>query len=244
MSANVSSTPRALQPREARAATREVLEPGSRLGLSRKLILDTALKLLDRDGLDALTMRRLAEELEVGTMTLYGYFRRKDELLDALVDAVAGRIAVEPGQGFWKARLRELMIGVRKSHAEHPAIVELRLRRPLVSAGALRVTEQAMTILCDAGFSRREAARAYRTLLLYTFGFSAFGPSDHGQRDSQQTVEALAALPRDRFPVLSESVVEAAEAMADQSVFELGLDCLIDGLEQRLTAGARGHGAP
>src|SRR4051812_50158042 len=74
-------------------STEQVAGPGSRLGLSRERIVEGAIELLDRDGLDVFSMRRLAEELGVGTMTIYGYFRGKDELLDAVVGAGGGRVA-------------------------------------------------------------------------------------------------------------------------------------------------------
>lgn len=188
--------------------------------------------MLDRDGLDALTMRGLADELGVGTMTLYGYFRGKEEILDAVIDRAAHDIAVAPVEGSWKEGLRALMLDIRRGHVEHPAAVELRFRRPLVSPGALEVTEVAMRLLRGAGFSRRDAARAYRALFTFTFGFSAFGPQDGGRGDREQTLRALRALPAERYPELVGAAKEASEAMADQSVFELGLDCLLEGLER------------
>jgi AcrR family transcriptional regulator len=208
--------------------------PASRLGLSRERILDGALALLDREGLDAFTMRRVAAELGVGTMTIYGYFRGKDELLDAVIDAGAKHVSIPETRGPWRARLRQLILGIRQSLIEHPAVVELRLRRPLVSPGALQLTEIGMRILRDAGFSKREAARAFRTLFLYTFGFSALAPGKRLEAEREQGFRALSALPADRYPVLAESAREAADSMADRTLFEFGLDCLIDGLEQSL----------
>ena len=208
--------------------------PTSRLGLTRERIIDVALSLLDSDGLVGLTMRRLAEELGVGTMTLYGYFRTKDALLDALVDSTARYEPPSRPGGSWKPELRDLMVRLHKGHRRHPGIVELRLKRPLISAGALAVTERAMQILLDAGFTKQEASRAYRTLFIYTFGFSAFGPGDRGDIERESTLRAIKELPRDRYPALTESIREASSAMADQEVFGLGLDCILDGLELRL----------
>src|SRR5687768_6114837 len=98
-------------------ANRARLERGT---LTREQILEAAGALLDREGLDGLTMRSLGQELGVGTMTLYGHFRSKDELLDALVDAATEN---EPGtaSGPWRERLRELILSVRRSLVEHPA---------------------------------------------------------------------------------------------------------------------------
>ena len=98
--------------------------------LSREGIARTALELVDAHGVEALSMRRLATELGVGTMTLYGYFRSKDELVAAVVDAATAEAPVRVADGPWRDQLRELMLGVRRTLAEHPSGVELRLRGP------------------------------------------------------------------------------------------------------------------
>ena len=223
----------------ASPASKQTAQPReTRSGTSRAQIVEAALGLLDREGLDGLTMRSLGQELGIGTMTVYGYFRSKDELLDSVVDAGAEQIATEPPTGPWKAQLRALLLSMRQSLAEHPGVVELRFKRPIVSPGALELTEAAMLILRDAGFDSRTAARVYRVLFIYTFGFSAFGPGDEAA-DSEQTKTAIEALPPDRFPALSAAADEAAAAMADQTLFEFGLDLLLDSVERlRVYAGA------
>ena len=210
----------------------DVTDRPSRLGLSRARILDEALSLLDREGEAAFTMRRLATEMGVGTMTLYGYFRSKDDLLDALVDAGAQQLLEIPlGRESWKQSLRELFVTLHRSHLDHPGIVELRFRRPLLSPGALLFTERCMAVLTGAGFSNRDAARGYRLLFVYTFGFGAFGPGRRSRADRDQTQAALSGLPSRLYPALREAAGEAADAMSDQTVFEFGLDLLLDGLE-------------
>ena len=220
-------------PKEA-SVQRTSPAPGSRLGLSRERIVQAALELLDRDGLDAFNMRRLAGRLGVGTMTVYGYFSNKDELLDAVVDVggekIAGRVSQLQGGDTWRSRLRALMLGMRESLIAHPGIVELRYKRPLLSPGALMLTEVGMRALRDAGFDDREAARIYRILFVYTFGFCAFGPGPGSGADREQSIAALRALPAERYPTLVEAAVEASEAMADQTLYEAGLDALLDGL--------------
>jgi AcrR family transcriptional regulator len=183
-------------------------------------------------------MRALATELGIGTMTLYGYFRSRDEILDALVDSLTAELTPDPEPGGdWRTQLRELALAVRVSHLLHPAIVELRLRRPLVSEGALRMTELAMGILRDAGFSPRDAARAYRALFVATFGFSAFGPDARGDEEERATLAAIERLDPADYPALTAASGEAASAMSDTAVFEFMLDRLLDGLEALRAAG-------
>jgi AcrR family transcriptional regulator len=204
--------------------------------LSRERILESALELVKRDGLGALSMRRLAEELDAGTMTLYGYFRGKDELLDALVDVSSARSKRlrELGDGPWRQQLRELILAVREVLAEHPWEVELRMRRPLVSPGAMRVPEAGLQILQAAGLAPAEAARAFRTLFLYTFGFSGFGDPDDPERVRRETMAQVAPLPADEYPAVSAAINELAATMAGEEQFEFGLDLLLDGIEARL----------
>src|SRR3954465_533085 len=115
-------------------STESQAAPGSRLGLSRERIVEGALELLDRDGLDAFSMRRLAEEPGVGTMTVYGYFRGKDELLEAVVDLggeqIAQRVSEVESGGSWKPRLRELMLGVHAAPPAPTGVVGLAFQRP------------------------------------------------------------------------------------------------------------------
>jgi AcrR family transcriptional regulator len=208
--------------------------PASRLGLSRERILEAGLEVLDREGLAAFSMRRLAEELGIGTMTLYGYFPSKDLLLDAIVDASATKLvsAATATSGPWKQRLRELMLSVRQALGEHPAIAELRRTRPLLSPGALEVPEAAMSILIEAGFTKADAARTYRALYLFALGFAAYGP--RGRSEDTATFEVQSALSAETHPVLVDTARESAAAMADETVFELGLDYLLDGMERAL----------
>lgn len=180
-------------------------------------------------------MRRLASELGVGTMSLYRHFRNKQELLDAVVDAAAAEVPAAPGaSGPWKEELGDLMREVRAALARHPIGIWLRLDAPLLSPGALRVTETGMQILEGAGFDRAVAARAYRALFLYTFGFAAFNSPRAPDEVMRQARGALSALPPDRYPALSSAATEAAATMAGDDQFEFGLGRILAGLEATL----------
>jgi AcrR family transcriptional regulator len=207
-----------------------------RPGLSREEVARAALVLLDGEGLEAFSMRRLAKELGVGTMTLYGYFRSKEELLDAVVDLAVAEQELPTLEGPWRERLRRLAKTARSNLARHPGLVQIRVVQPVLRPEALRLTELGMRILEDAGFDTDEAAKAFRLLFTYTLGFTLFSPeaAEHQAREAAR--EALSALPPEYYPRLLAAADEAADAMAGDAVFDYGLERILDGLEARHAA--------
>jgi AcrR family transcriptional regulator len=141
--------------------------------LSRERILDAALALVSHDGLEALSMRRLAQELDVWPMSLYRYFRDKDELVAALADAAADAIAPPAASGPWREQMRELLGQARAIFARHPGS----LRRQDGGPAAARVRDAGLAILQRAGFDGDEADSAWQALLAYTAGVAAFDSS-------------------------------------------------------------------
>ena len=203
-------------------------------GLEREEIAAAALEIADAEGLDALSMRTLAERLGVGTMTLYGYFRSKDELLDALVDAVVTERRPFPEEGDWRERLRAVVMIARASLLRHPSLVELRVRRPVLRPEALRFSETVLGILREAGLPAREAAQAFRLLFTYTFGYAALSPAGATEESREAARAALAVLPAGEYPAIAESLEEASDAMGGEEAFEYGLERILDGLEARI----------
>jgi AcrR family transcriptional regulator len=217
-------------------ATQPTTAPKSdpRARLSREQVARAALELLDRHGLEALSMRRLADRLGVGTMTLYGYFKGKDDLLDAVIDAaVADREQIQL-EGPWQDQLRTLMRATRRALGRHPSLVKVRAERPVLRPEALRFAEAGLTILRGAGFGRTEAARAFRLLFTYVFGYVSFSPEQTADEARRQSKAATARLPRDQYPTLTDTADELADAMAGDATFDFGLDRIIDGFEADL----------
>jgi AcrR family transcriptional regulator len=207
-----------------------------RTRLSRDEIARAALGFLDHNGLEALSMRRLAAEMGVGTMTLYGHFRSKDELLDAAVDMAVADAPPPALAGDWRDRLRQLMSATRAALERHPALVKLRVQRPVLRPEALRFCEQTMSILREAGFASHEAARAFRLCFTYLFGFAAFSPAGSEAEAARRSGEAVRALPPDEYPAMAAAAEELAQAMAGADTFDFGVDLIIAGLEHRLAA--------
>ena len=211
-----------------------VTQQQARARLSREQVAGVALALVDDEGLDALSMRVLAERLGVGTMTLYGYFRNKDELLDAVVDAAVSDLEPPVLEGDWREQLRAVILYARSGLLRHPSLVELRVRRPVLRPEALRFSEMSLRILRDAGFGIQEATYAFRLVFTYSLGFAALSPAEATEADRRAAVTALAALPPDEYPMLTQAREDASRAMGGEDVFEYGLDRILDGLESRL----------
>lgn len=223
-------------PRSGQGTTvRRSTAPDTRARLSREQVAAAALELADDEGIDALTMRRLADALGVGTMTLYGYFANKRELLHAVLDAaVADRTgAPQPEEG-WRGQLAGLVRLARRNMLRHPALVEIRVREPVLQPEALRFAEQALRALTGAGFPAREAAQAFRLLFTYCFGFATFSPAHAMEQDRAAARAAIVALPPADYPALTGAAAEAAEAMGGEEAFDYGLERILDGLEARL----------
>src|SRR5256714_6916916 len=130
--------------------------------LSSERIARAALELSDREGIEGLSMRRVAQKLGVTPMALYFHFRNKDELIDAVVDLGAREMTLPSERGPWKRQLRLLMEQIRRSVERHPGALRMRLARPLMSPGVLRGPELGLRILLRAGFSPSDAVGAWR----------------------------------------------------------------------------------
>jgi AcrR family transcriptional regulator len=226
------STPNRSTPTRTRARARQ----RRRGGLSREAIAVTALELIDRDGLDSLSMRRLAERLGTGTMTLYGYFRDKEELLDAVVEAAAAERPSRRSGGSWQDQLREVARALRAGLSRHPALVQLRLQRPIMTPGAFRGTEAGLQALRSAGFGLDDAAHAFRLVFIYVFGYVAFSAVEVSDELRDEVRAATAVLPPKDYPVMTEAGASLANTMGGDAAFERGLDTIIAGMEARLAA--------
>src|SRR3954451_21735506 len=122
------------------------------------------------------------------------------------------------------------MQGSRRNLGRHPGLVKVRADRPVLQPEALRFAETGMAILRRAGFGRTDAARAFRLLFTYVFGYVSFSPEEKAEDAKRESRAATSGLPLDEYPTLRDTSEELAEAMAGQETFDFGLDRIIDGL--------------
>lgn len=197
--------------------------------LSREQIASAALSVVDRDGLGALSMRSVATELGVGTMSLYRYVTDRDELEGWIVERVLGAVELElpsRARSSWTKSVTLLAERAREAIGGHPAIVPLLLERRHSAPSSVRWGEAVLGALAEAGFEGKERALAFRTLLSYLLGAVQV---EHFGALSGAGTAALARLSRDEFPNLSETARFARE-ISPAEEFRRGFAIVLAGL--------------
>jgi AcrR family transcriptional regulator len=195
--------------------------------LTQADIAGAALAVIDREGLAGLSMRRVAEELGVGTMSLYRYVESRDELEDLVVDRAMGGIdvAVSP-RAAWTTKVTTLAQRARDAAGAHPAVVPLLLTRRHRTIGSLAWGEAVLAALRDAGLRGKDRTIAFRTILAYILGAvqaEHLGPLAGGG------TAAIAALDPHEYPHLTDAARYATGISADDE-FRRGLTIVLRGL--------------
>jgi AcrR family transcriptional regulator len=229
-------------------------QPGNRTPLSRERVVRAAIALADEHGIDALSMRKLAQDLRVDPMSLYNHVANKDDLLDGMVDLVVAEIdpvPVKEGDGDgdgWKATLRARIMAARATMLRHRWASRVLESRTDASPMVMRHYETVAGILRDGGFSVDLVHHALHALGSRMLGFSQELFDDSGALAEGPEVMALTAhrMAGD-FPNLSAMLLEISHDEAtvvgsgcdDQFEFAFALDLLLDGLERRRDASGR-----
>lgn len=217
-------------------AAREQRQSGSDAGLSKQRVVAEAIRLADREGVDGLSMRRLAGVLGAGAMSLYHYVASKDELLDAMIDIVFAEIELPSDEGDWKLALRRRADSARQVLARHPWAIGLMESRTSPGHANLRHHEAVIACLRRAGFSVAMATHANWLLDSYVYGYAlqvVSLPFDSAD-ELADMVEGvyLPQLPADEFPYLNESAAALVATGYDPAdEFGFGLDLILDALE-------------
>ena len=220
-------------------ATAVQATPAARVPLSRERVLRTAVALADRDGADAASMRKIAQELGVVPMALYRHVASKDELLAGMIDVVVGEIdPPEPGL-HWKEAVRRRVLSARRALLRHPWARQAMEARSEPTPTQLAYLDSMMGMFRAGGFSVDLVHHTMHAMGSRLMGFSQELFDDTGPMDpatAAQTQEALAP----HFPNIAElvGVVYHDDASVvgrgcdDQLEFEFALDLMLDGLER------------
>nr|WP_157359132.1 TetR/AcrR family transcriptional regulator [Arthrobacter sp. Soil782] len=194
------------------------------------------MRLADREGVDGLSMRRLAGALGAGAMSLYHYVASKEELLDAMIDVVFGEIELAPVDTDWQSAMRQRAVSTRQVLARHPWAIGLLESRTSPGPANLRHHEAVTACLRRAGFPVLMATHANWLLDSYVYGFAlqeASLPFDTAEEFADMGEEVyLPQLPPDEFPYLNESAAALVAAGYDPAEeFTFGLDLILAALE-------------
>jgi AcrR family transcriptional regulator len=211
--------------------------------ITREVVLAAALEIIDRDGADALSMRRLAAALDRDAMIVYRHAANKAALLDGVAEIVLAQLKVDSADPDWAGQLRAVARDYRRLALAHPHVVPLLVTRPLATPlalrppGTLRPLEDILALLTRAGFTGPDALHIYRAIFGFLHG--------HILNELQELIDnpdetddllrlGLHRLPITEFPLLR-SLAPALAAYDGAAELERGLDILLTGLAATLT---------
>jgi AcrR family transcriptional regulator len=204
-----------------------------RRSLTNAAIAAAALAVIDRDGAAGLSMRAVAAELRVGTMSLYRYVSDREELERLVVDLVLAAVDTSQTQRLpWQHRVTELAERARTTIAAHPAVIPLLLAHRHTAPNSWRWSEAVLAALTEAGLTGQRRVIALRCLVAYVTG--ALQAQYLGPLAGPGT-STLAALSPAKYPLLAETAKYARDVPPEQE-FRQGLDIVLQGLRAKLTS--------
>src|SRR3712207_540528 len=212
---------------------------GPRAPLSTERVLETAIAFADRHGLESLSMRKLADELGAGAMSLYHHVANKTELIDGMVDIVFGEIEPPSPDVDWRTAMRRRAVSTREALNRHRWAVGHMEGRTTHGPANLRLHDAVLGCLRAAGFSIEDTIHAYSVQDAYIYGFalqetdmSSETPEDFAAEAQRQMreYEALLADYPNLVEVVGGRVAKAGYDYAAEFLF--GLDLILDGLER------------
>ncbi len=211
-----------------------------RAPLTRARVLQAAVDLADREGIDAVSMRRLGQELGVEAMSLYTHVRGKEDLLDGMVDTVVAEIAVDPTGPDWRTTLRRTILGARTVMLRHRWAARVIETRTTPGLATLAYMEAATGVVRDGGFTIDLTHHAMHVLGSRVFGFNQDLYDDPGVPDPAAAASFAAQL-AGAYPNMAAIAAAASHedglgGCDDDYEFAFGLDLILDGLEQRRAA--------
>ena len=210
----------------------------TRVPLTRERVLRTAVRLADESGIEALSMRKLAQALDVVPMGLYRHVANKDELLDALVDVVISEIEPPLDGADWKTVIRARILSARRALLRHPWASQVMESRKIPTPVVLEYMDSMIGLFRTGGFSLDLTHHAMHTMGSRMFGFTQEIFNDTTESDPELDAEMFVAM-ADTYPYIFEIFTAISHDDAstvgpgcdDQFEFEFALDLMLEGLE-------------
>jgi AcrR family transcriptional regulator len=208
--------------------------------LSRERVLQAALRLADEGGIEALSMRKIAQDLGVKAMSLYNHVANKDDLLDGIVDLVVSEIEVPSLETDWKTAMRRRATSAHEVLLRHPWSTMPIVSRVNVGPAMLRYVDATLGCLREAGFSFEMADRAWNAIDSHIYGFTLqelnfpFEAAEY----SQVAENFVSQIPADKYPYMNQLTYLVIEGRYDGlHDFEFGLELILNGLDRLLNNG-------
>ncbi|HET9756082.1 MAG TPA: TetR/AcrR family transcriptional regulator [Candidatus Limnocylindrales bacterium] len=213
----------------------DIAKAERRVPLTRERVLRAAIERADQGGLEALTMRKLGQELGVEAMALYHHFANKDDLVDGMVDLVFGEIDLPDGGPDWKRAMRKRAVSVRDALLRHRWAIGLMESRRTPGPANLRHHDAVIGSLRAGGFDIATTAHAYSLLDSYIYGFALTKmnlPFETSEEVGEVAQAMLEPFPAGEYPhlmeILTDHVMQPGYDYGDE--FEYGLELILDGL--------------
>lgn len=211
---------------------------GSRVSLTRELVLRTALKIIDESGIEALSMRLLGSKLAVEAMSLYNHVHNKEDILDGVLDLVIEEIIIPTADINWRSAMKERAVSALGAFNRHPWASAMMDSRVSSSPARLNYFDTIIGTLHRAGFSLEMSALAFSVLDCYVYGF---GLQKHnkaviGANTYESQAEAFHKnIPAQSYPYVTQLAELAYKKGYDENAdFEFGLNLILDGLERMI----------
>src|SRR5262245_7287693 len=210
--------------------------------LTKDRIVDAALYVMDAEGLEAVTMRRIGRELGVEAMSLYNHVEDKDDILDGVTERVMTEFEYPPFTGDWLEDTRAMAREWRRLLGLHPSVCQLLAERhkPLEGLASFRAMDAALGLLTSAGLSDRDAAQAFNALGSYILGYVTMEPGlmlGSDEEHAKQHDLAMDALQGSGLDNVVACLPHFADCSTDQQ-FEFGLDLIFRGIRAGVAGSA------
>jgi AcrR family transcriptional regulator len=219
------------------------------IALSRARVIVAAVALADSIGVDALTIRKLAAELDVKPMSIYHHVANKEAIIDGMVDLVFSEIDLPPSDTDWKQAIRQRAVSARAVLARHRWAAPLMESRTTPGPATLRHHDAVLGCLRRGGFSIEMTAHAYAVIDAFIYGFAlqeASLPATSGDDMAELAQSMTAAMPAGEYPNLveftTEHVLQPGYDFGRE--FDFGLDLVLDGLDAAITGREPGETSP
>ncbi len=214
-------------------------DPG-RVSLTRNRVIEAAIALADATGVDALTIRKLAQALDVKPMTIYHHVAGKDAIIDGMVDQVFSEIDLPSTDTDWKSAMRQRASSARSVLARHPWAAPLMESRKTPGPATLEHHDAVLGCLRSGGLSVEMTAHAYAVIDAFIYGFAlqeASLPATGGNEMAELAEAIIEAAPMDQYSHLMELTTEhiLKPGYDFGNEFEFGLDLILNGLESVAT---------